>query len=480
MVEMLQQYCDRVARYSTAGCSVVIRNIIHYINLHLKEDLTLSTLAARFKLSRSYLSDRLHREVHSNLTDYVTLTRIQFAANLLRYHHYTITQAAQEVGIPVVPYPPVQAHHRRDAVPLRPVESHRGLRDEPAKRRILQRRSASLHCSAAWYYNLYKIGKLYAAPAGGHFMILQTGFRTDIPGFYSTWFTNRLRAGFVLVRNPYAPQSVTRYAINPDVVDLIGFCTKNPAPMLPRMELLRPYGQYWFVTITPYGPEIEPHVPPKAQVLQDFITLSKIVGPDCIAWRYDPIFLSDTYTAARHIAEFEQMASVLSGYTRTCVISFIDLYEKVQRNFPQVKSVPLTERETLGKAFVEIGRKYGMMIRPCAEGTALARYGADCSGCMTQRTFEAALHRSLRLPPQKPARKECACCLTADIGAYNTCGHGCLYCYANASRVTVAQNMRMHDPSSPFLVGHSQPGDVIHEAKQESWLVDQISMAELL
>ena len=98
-------------------------------------------------------------------------------------------------------------------------------------------------------------------------MILQTGFRTDIPGFYSTWFANRLRAGFVLVRNPYDPQSVTRYAINPDVVDLIGFCTKNPAPMLPRMELLRPYGQYWFVTITPYGPEIEPHVPPKAQVL---------------------------------------------------------------------------------------------------------------------------------------------------------------------------------------------------------------------
>ena len=104
VVEMLQQYCDRVARYSTAGYSVVIRNIIHYINLHLKDDLTLSTLAARFNLSRSYLSDRFHREVHSNLTDYVTLTRIQFAANLLRYHHYTITQAAQEVGIPDVPY----------------------------------------------------------------------------------------------------------------------------------------------------------------------------------------------------------------------------------------------------------------------------------------------------------------------------------------------------------------------------------------
>ena len=251
-------------------------------------------------------------------------------------------------------------------------------------------------------------------------MILQTGFRTDIPGFYSTWFANRLRAGFVLVRNPYNPQSVTRYAINPDVVDLIGFCTKNPAPMLPRMELLRPYGQYWFVTITPYGPEIEPHVPPKAQVLQDFITLSKIVGPDCIAWRYDPIFLTDTYTAVRHIAEFEQMAAVLSGYTKTCVISFIDLYEKVRRNFPQVKSVPHTERETLGKAFVEIGKKYGMMIRPCAEGTALARYGADCSGCMTQRTFEAALHRTASRRQGRTKAPEyasgAACCQFAESG----------------------------------------------------------------
>lgn len=482
VVEMLQQYCDRVARYSTAGYSVVIRNIIHYINLHLKEDLTLSTLAARFNLSRSYLSDRFHREVHSNLTDYVTLTRIQFAANLLRYHHYAITQAAQEVGIPVVPYPPVQAHHRRDAVPLRPVESHRGLRDEPVKKKNFAAALIQPPCNVLQHSIIICIESVscVVALARGCFMILQTGFRTDIPAFYSAWFANRLRAGFVLVRNPYDPQSVTRYAINPDVVDLIGFCTKNPAPMLPRMELLRPYGQYWFVTITPYGPEIEPYVPPKAQVLQDFITLSKIVGPDCIAWRYDPIFLSDTYTATRHIAEFEQMAAVLSGYTKTCVISFIDLYEKVRRNFPQVKSVLHTERETLGKAFIEIGRKYGMTIRPCAEGTALARYGADCSGCMTQKTFEAALHRPLRLPPQKPARRECACCLTADIGAYNTCGHGCLYCYANASRVAVAQNMRMHDPFSPFLVGHSQPGDVIHEAKQESWLVDQISMAELL
>lgn len=311
-------------------------------------------------------------------------------------------------------------------------------------------------------------------------MILQTGFRTDIPAFYSAWFANRLRAGFVLVRSPYNPQAVTRYNINPDVVDLIGFCTKNPAPMLPYMDLLRSYGQYWFVTITPYGPEIEPHVPKKDMVLRDFITLSKIVGPNCIGWRYDPIFISDTYTVERHIAEFEQMAAQLAGHTKTCVISFIDLYEKVRHNFPQARAVTRAEREALGQAFVCIAQKYGMTIRPCAEGNDLAQYGADCRGCMTAETFETALNCHLHFPPHKPARRECACYLTADIGAYNTCGHLCRYCYANSSKAIVAQNMRQHDPFSPFLIGHSLPGDVVHQAKQESWRIDQVSMFDLV
>ena len=99
-------------------------------------------------------------------------------------------------------------------------------------------------------------------------MILQTGQRTDIPAFYSEWFVNRVKEGYVLVRNPYNPQSVTRYNINPEVVDLIAFCTKNPLPMLDKMDILNPYGQYWFVTITPYGRDIEPAVPEKMRVIE--------------------------------------------------------------------------------------------------------------------------------------------------------------------------------------------------------------------
>ena len=307
-------------------------------------------------------------------------------------------------------------------------------------------------------------------------MIINTGQRTDIPAFFSEWFVNRLREGFVLVRSPYDARTVTRYKLTPDVVDVIGFCTKNPAPMLPHMHLLEPFGQFWYVTITPYGKEIEPRVPDKRQVLESFRTLSKIVGPDSMGWRYDPIFLSDTYTFDYHLDAFERMARELSGYTRTAVISFVDLYQKTKRNFPEVREVPREERIKLGKAMIEIGRKYGMTIRPCAEGNELEPYGADCSGCMTIPMYEKAIGCRLNVPHFVPSRKECACYLSADIGAYNTCGHLCRYCYANYDADSVRRNMAAHDPSSPLLVGHLLPTDQVREAKQESWKDPQLSL----
>ena len=307
-------------------------------------------------------------------------------------------------------------------------------------------------------------------------MIIQTGNRTDIPAFYSDWFANRLQAGFVLVRNPYNPQSVTRYRLTPDVVDCIGFCTKNPEPMLKYMELLKPFHQFWYVTITPYGKEIEPHVPNKLKVLENFRRVAEIVGADCMGWRYDPVFISDAYPVERHIRAFEYMAKALSGSTNTAVISFIDLYEKTKRNFPEVRPVRTEDCLTLGKAFVEIGKRYGMTIRPCAEGNALTQFGADCSGCMTIPMYEQAIGQRLKVPRQAPARKECACYLGADIGAYNTCGHLCRYCYANYDTKTVRQNMLKHDPASPMLIGHLMQGDVVHEAKQESWIDGQMRL----
>ena len=308
-------------------------------------------------------------------------------------------------------------------------------------------------------------------------MIIQTGMRTDIPAFYSKWFLNRIKEGYVLVRNPYDFQSVTRYSLSPDVVDLIAFCTKNPAPMLPGMDALKEYGQYWFVTITPYGRDIELNVPDKEKVMEDFKRLSDIVGINSVGWRCDPILLTERYTLERHIDDFRHMAKTLSGYTQSCVISFIDLYRKVRRNFPEAEEVGKEERITIGKAFAEIGKEYGITIRACAEGTELEPNGVDCGGCMTVGTFEKALHAVLDVPKRKNQRSgKCACVLGTDIGAYDTCAHFCRYCYANTDAERVRRNMKAHDPDSPFLIGSCRPGDRIREAAQESWRSRQLTL----
>ena len=305
-------------------------------------------------------------------------------------------------------------------------------------------------------------------------MIINTGQRTDIPAFYAPWFANRLKDGFVCVRNPYYPQQVSRYRLDPSVVDCIGFCTKNPAPMFPYMDLLKDYGQYWFVTITPYGRDIEPNVKDKHQTLEDFKKLSGIVGVDSMGWRYDPIFITDKYSMAYHLRAFEKIAAALDGYTKTAVISFIDLYAKVKRNFPEAREVTKEQRLALGKEMIKIAAAHGMTLKPCAEGDELAPYGADCGGCMRIGDYEKAIGKKLNAPKKKGARAECACYLSCDIGAYNTCRHLCKYCYANAEPARVLAQSRRHDPTSPFLIGHYEKDDVINDVQQKSWIIGDL------
>lgn len=307
-------------------------------------------------------------------------------------------------------------------------------------------------------------------------MIINTGQRTDIPAFYADWFANRLREGFVCVRNPYNPNQVSRYRLNPSVVDVIGFCTKNPEPMFKYMDLLKGYGQYWFVTLTPYAKDIEPGVPDKHKLIEDFKRLSDMVGINSIGWRYDPIFLSDRYTMEYHERAFSQIAEALDGYTETVVISFIDLYPKVKKNFPEAKEVSKQDRIELGKIIIAIASKHNMTVKPCAEGDELALYGADCSGCMKLSDYEKAIGQKLNAPKQKGARAECACYLACDIGAYNTCRHLCRYCYANADSKKVLELSSMHDPGSPFLIGNYTDADVIHDVPQKSWIDAQMSL----
>ena len=307
-------------------------------------------------------------------------------------------------------------------------------------------------------------------------MILNTGSRTDIPAFYSTWFANRLRAGFVMVRNPYYPQLVTRYVLDPKLVDVLCFCTKNPAPMLEHMDLLAPFRQLWYVTLTPYGKDIEPNVPDKHEVIRSIQKLSQHIGKDAVIWRYDPVFLSEKYSMDYHFRAFETIAKELSGYTVKAVISFLDLYAKTRRNFPEGKKVSMEDQEIMTERLVRIAEENGMHVYTCLEAESLAACGADISGCMSQKVVEESVHEILNVPKLSPARQGCACLLGNDIGVYNTCPHFCRYCYANYDREAVLNNIRRHDPDSPLLIGNLRPDDRASDAGQKSWLTGQMHL----
>lgn len=313
-------------------------------------------------------------------------------------------------------------------------------------------------------------------PCYTHIMIINSGMRTDIPAFYSEWFLNRIREGKVLVRNPYYGDQVTEYDLTPDKVDLLIFCTKDPTPMLKHIDELKDFNQFWFVTITPYGKDVEPFVPDKQHILDSFMELSRKVGIKNISWRYDPILITDKYSLEYHKEAFDMMAYELKGYTDNVVISFLDLYNKTIRNFDKAREVTFAERDFIGEHFAKIGKDYGITVRTCLEGTELGKFGIETDGCMTKRILEKAIGCSLNPPSEKNPRRECDCLTGRDIGAYNTCPHLCRYCYANYDKETVRRNVRLHDPGSPLLIGNIRPEDTIKKAQQNSFITGQIML----
>ena len=276
-------------------------------------------------------------------------------------------------------------------------------------------------------------------------MILNTGSRTDIPAYYSEWFMNRIREGYVMARNPFYPSQVLKYSLDSNVVDCLVFCTKNPKPMLKYFDELKMYNQFWFVTITPYAKDIEPNVIDKYEVIEAVKDLSNKLGKKCVSWRYDPIFINDKYDKAYHKRAFRKIASELNGYIEEVVISFIDLYKKTIKNFPEVKEVDYSDQVELVKEFVSIAKEYNLEIRTCLENEDLKSYGVNTNGCMTKEVIERAIDEKLIIKKNIKTREGCECLLGNDIGAYNTCGHLCKYCYANYDAKIVKENMKKHD-----------------------------------
>ena len=306
-------------------------------------------------------------------------------------------------------------------------------------------------------------------------MIINTGQRTDIPAFYSDWFYNRIKEGYVYVRNPYFPQKVTKYVLDPQVVDCLCFCSKNPLPMLERLDEINNFRQFWFITITYYLKDVEPYVPHYNEVIRTFKKFSNKVGKQCIGWRYDPIFINEKYTLEYHLKAFEYIAGELCGYTNQCVISFIDIYEKTKRNFPAVSEVSLKLQHIMVKEMSKIADRYHMKLYTCLENNDFEKYGVIVSGCMSQKVIEDALGISLKMK-KSTTREGCSCVLGNDIGAYNSCLHGCLYCYANAHKARVVDSYNRHDVHSPFLIGGLKEDDIIMNAKQKSYIDYQLSL----
>lgn len=295
-------------------------------------------------------------------------------------------------------------------------------------------------------------------------MILNVSGRTDIIAFYSKWFLNRLNEGYVDVRNPFNPNLVSR--INFDDVDLILFCTKNPIPIIDKLDDIKI--QYIFhVTITPYKDDIEPNLPSKSDIIEAVKKISTTIGIENVYVRYDPIFISEKYNIEYHIKAFTKLCSLLKGYVKTIIVSFIDNYQNVRKNLPYLKYRSFTEEDykLIGENFSKIAKNNNMVVQTCFEERNLTEYGFIKGECMSK---ELAFKLTGKTYKKWQARKgsACNCVELVDIGMYNSCNHLCKYCYANYDESKVKININNHDVNSSLLIGHINSNDIIKPRKR--------------
>lgn len=300
-------------------------------------------------------------------------------------------------------------------------------------------------------------------------MILFVSGRCDIPGYYTEWFFNRLQEGFVDVRNPYDAHQISRIKLNEQNIDVIVFCTKNPLPMLNRLdEITFPY--MFHVTFTPYKEEIE-RVEDKRRILNGIVKLADMIGGKRVVVRYDPIFLSDIYTIEYHKKAFEKLCMTLSSHVDTIIISFVDMYKNTKQNMSKMHMKDMSESDMheIGNSFGQISSAYGIHVQTCAEEINLSMYGIVKGACFDRNQLRDIAGHALSHIKNKGVRSNCACISSVDIGDYNCCAHGCLYCYANYEASDILRRMKLHDPKSSVLIGHVEEGDRVVERKEKSY-----------
>lgn len=310
-------------------------------------------------------------------------------------------------------------------------------------------------------------------------MILSVSRRTDIPCYYFDWFLNRIKDGWLYVRNPMNPHQVSRILLSPQVVDCIVFWTKNPEPMLAQLEELKEYSYYFQFTLTSYGQDIEPDLPHKKEkMIPIFRSLSEKIGKERVVWRYDPILFNDVYTEEYHRRAFLQIAEALHGYTEKCVISFVDIYAKNKKEMEtlHLKEQSEQERKDFVRFLSNTAKRYGIEVVACAEKQDFSDCGVGRSSCIDRELIERITGSRLKISKDSGQRQECGCVESIEVGTYDTCLNGCRYCYANINRKKAEENYRLYDPMAPILCGNLNPEDKITERKVKSLKEEQLSL----
>lgn len=290
-------------------------------------------------------------------------------------------------------------------------------------------------------------------------MIVSASYRTDIPAFYAEWFLRRLDEGFALVRNPYSAQ-MYRVDLRPQRVTGFVFWTRNFGPLLEHLDRLRAFGRPFVVqfTITDYPRQIEPAVIPAEKAVAQMHRLAREVHPLCPVWRYDPVLFTSLTPPEFHEQNFARLAAALEGAADEAVISFAQIYAKSRRNLDGAArrhgftwaDPPDEAKRELAARLARLARDHGMRLTVCSQPHLLAS-GAEEARCVDVRRLARISGEPLEVP-LKGNRPGCACHESRDIGEYDTCPHGCLYCYAVRHRRVALARYRAHDPASPSLL----------------------------
>jgi len=314
-------------------------------------------------------------------------------------------------------------------------------------------------------------------------MLVSASRRTDIPAFYSQWFLNRLKAGEVMIRNPFNAHQVSRVRISRQTVDFIVFWTKDPASMMERSAELDSYEipYYYQFTVNPYGKDLEPNLPALKTRVEIFRALSGMLGKQRVIWRYDPIIITDKMDIEYHKTQFSRLAESFEGYTRRCVISFLHLYAKCRKNlknFSLIEVIGENMRE-LGSALRETAASRRIELVSCALEHDLTSVGIKNGKCIDDELISNIIGKKFSVRKDRHQRAECNCAESIDVGMYNTCAHLCVYCYANTNASSVEENVKRHDPKSPLLIGGLTEKDTVIEREVRSFFVPECEPAQL-